>query len=67
MNNGRELEYDGRTIFNDMYKVSPWAVAAVKKAYSNGLLMGTGNNMVTPDKLITKEESELFILRIGRR
>lgn len=67
MNNGRELEYDGRTIFNDMYKVSPWAVVAVKKAYSNGLLMGTGNNMVTPDKLITKEESELFILRIGRR
>jgi hypothetical protein len=63
-NNGKELTYDYRVPFTDMYLVSNWATESVKKAYKAGLLMGRGDNKVAPKELITKNECKLFVNRV---
>ncbi len=53
--------------FSDYDKVSSWAVKALETLSEAGLLAGTGNNLLSPGELCTKEDFAQVLYRLLNR
>ena len=50
--------------FADLESVSLWAFNAVRQMHSNKIMYGTGNNMFSPKRDYTREQSIVTLLRL---
>lgn len=51
--------------FNDTQKISPWAINAIKKAVSLGLIEGNNKNNFSPKDNLTRAEACVLVCRLA--